>query len=84
MVWEGVEGVGSAVEEEVRGVEEGVEGIDLSVSEGVDSCLSSSIFSFSLFMYVACDFLPCSCLLVSFVTFYDVFSVFVLNKNEKG
>ena len=56
MVWEGLEGVGTPLEEEVGGVEEGVEGIDLSVREGVGSWLSSSIFSFSLFMHVSCDF----------------------------
>ena len=46
MAWEGVEGIGSPVQEEVRGVEEGVEGVDLSVGEGVGSWLSSSIFFF--------------------------------------
>ena len=47
-------------------VEEDVEGADLSVGEGVGSLLSSSIFSFSLFMYVSSDFLPRSCLLGNF------------------
>ena len=64
--------------------EEEVEGVGLSVGEGVGSWLSSSIFSFSLFMYVSCDFLPCSCLLGSFVTFSDVLSMFILSKNGKG
>ena len=45
MVWEGVEGIGSPVEEEVGGgVEEGVEGVDLSVGEGVASGLASCFF----------------------------------------
>ena len=56
--------------------EEEVEGVGLSVGEGVGSWLSSSIFSFSLFMYVWCDSLPCSCLSGSFVTFSDVLSMF--------
>ena len=73
MVWEGVGGVRSPVEEEVGGIVEDVEGVDLSVGEGVGSWLSSSIFSFSLFMYVSCDYLPRSCLLGSFVTFSDFF-----------
>ena len=34
-------------------------------------------------MYVSCDFLPCSCLLGSFVTFFDVLSMFILSKREK-
>ena len=80
MVWEGVEGIGSPVEEEVGGVEEGVKGVDLSVEEGVASRLSSSFFSFSLFMYVSCHFLPRSCLLGSFVTFSGVFAMFILSK----
>ena len=74
MVWGEVEGVELPVEEEV-------EGIGLSAGEGVESWLSSSIFSFSLFMYASCDFLPSSCLLGSFVTFSDVLSMFVLSKN---
>ena len=86
MVWEGVEGMESPVEEEVGGVEEGVRGVDLSVREGVGRWLSSSIFSFSLFTYVSCDFLPRSCLSRSFVTFYDVLSMLKkwkrLTKNE--
>ena len=80
MVWGGVEGIELPVKEEVEGVEEGVEGVDLSVGEGVGSWLSSSIFSFSLFMYVSCDFLLRSCLLGSFVTFSGVFSMFILSK----
>ena len=48
MVWGGVEGVKLPVGEGVEGVEEGV--------EKVGSWLSSSIFCFSLFMYVWCDF----------------------------
>ena len=71
MVWEAVEGVGSAVDEEVEGagspVAEEVEGVGPSVG----GWLSSSNFSFSLFMYVLCDFLPRSCLLGPFVTFFD-------------
>ena len=50
----------------------------------VSSCFSSSIFSFSLFMYVSCDFLPRSCLLESFVTFSDVLSMFYFKQNGKG
>ena len=85
MVWGGVEGTELPVKEEVEGVEELVEGVDLSVGEGVGSWLFSSIFSFSLFMYVSCDFLPHSCLLGSFVTtFCDVLSMFILSKNSKG
>ena len=84
MAGEGVEGVGSPVEEEVRGVEEGVERVRLSVREGIGSWLSSSIFSFSLFMKVSCDVLPRSCLLGSFVTLSDVLSMFSLSKNGKG
>ena len=34
MVWEGVEGVASPVEERVGGAEEGVESVGLSVGEG--------------------------------------------------
>ena len=83
MVWEGVEGIGSPVEEEVGGVEEGVKGVDLSVEEGVASRLSSSFFSFSLFMYVSCHFLPRSCLLGSFVTFSGVLSMFILKEQVK-
>ena len=64
--------------------EEEVEGVDLSVWEGVGSWLSSSIFSFSLSMYVSCDFLPRSCLLGSFVTFSDILSMFILTKSGKG
>ena len=70
MVWGGVEGVELSVEEEV-------EGVGLSVGEGVGSWLSSSIFSFNLFMYVSCDFLPRSWLLGSFVTFSNVLSMFI-------
>ena len=77
MVWGGVEGVELSVEEEV-------EGVGLSVGEGVGSWLSSSIFSFNLFMYVSCDFLPRSCLLGSFVTFFYVLSTLILSKNGKG
>ena len=73
MVWEGLEGVESPVEE----------GVCLSVGERVVSWLSSSIFSFSLFMFVLCDFLPRSCLLGSFVTFFDALSMFILRKKEK-
>ena len=80
VVWEGVECTGSPVEEEVGGVEEGVEGVDLSVGEGVASGLSASFFSFSLFMYVLCDFLPRSCLLGSFATFSGVLAMFILSK----
>ena len=68
MAWEGVEGLGSPVEEEV---------------EGVDSRLSSSIFSFTLFICVSYDFLPLSTLLRSIVTFSDVWSMFILSKTEK-
>ena len=54
------------VEKDVEGVElsveEGVEGIGLSIEEEVERWLSFSIFSFSLFMYVSCDFLPRFCL----------------------
>ena len=75
-MWEGVEGIELPVEEEV-------EAVGLSIGEGVGSWLSSSIFSFNLFMYVSCDFLPRSCLLGSFVTFPDVLSVFILSKREK-
>ena len=86
MVWEGVEGMESPVEEEVGGVEEGVRGVDLSVREGVGRWLSSSIFSFILFMYISCDFLPRSCLSRYFVTFSDVLSMLKkwkrLTKNE--
>ena len=49
--------------------------------EGVGSRLSSfsfNIFSFTLFMRVSYDFLPCSTLLGSFVTFSDVLSMFIL------
>ena len=46
MVWGGLEGVELPVEE-------GVEGVGLSIAEGVGSWLSSSIFSFNLFMYVS-------------------------------
>ena len=63
----GVEGVELPVGEGVEGVEEGV--------EKVGSWLSFSIFSFSLFMYVSYDFLSHSCLLGSFVTFWDVLSM---------
>ena len=84
MVWGGVEGTELPVKEEVEGAEELVEGVDLSVGEGVGSWLFSSIFSFSLFMYVSCDFLPHSCLSGSFVTtFCDVLSMFILSKNSK-
>ena len=87
MVWEGVKGVGSPVEEEVEGVGspvwEEVEGVDPSVGVEVGSGLSSSTFSFNLFMYVSCDFLPRSCLLGFFVTFFDVLSTFILSKREK-
>ena len=68
MAWEGVEGVGSPVEEEV---------------EGVDSRLSSSIFSFTLFICVSYDFLNLSTLLRSIVTFSGVLSMFILSKTEK-
>ena len=37
MAWEGIEGVGSPVEEEVGGVEEDLEGTYLSAGEGVGS-----------------------------------------------
>ena len=44
-----------------------------------------SIFSSTLFMYVSCNFLPRSCLLGFFVTFSDVFSMFILSKKfRKG
>ena len=75
---------GSPVEEDVEGLEEGVEGVDLSIGEGVDRWFSSSIFSFGLFMYVSCDFVPHSCLLGSFVTCSDVFSMFILSKHGKS
>ena len=65
------------------GVVEDVEGVDLSVGEGVGSWLSSSIFSFSLFMYVSCDYLPRSCLLGSFVTFSDFFHVYFEEKQKR-
>ena len=83
MVWEGVEGVASPVEERVGGVEDGVESVGLSVGEGVDSWVSSCIFYFSLFVYVLCNFLPRSCLLKSFVTFCDVLSMFILRVQRK-
>ena len=76
MVWEGVESVRSHVKEEV-------ESVGLSVEGGVCSWLSSSIFSFNLFMYVSYDLLPRSCLLGSFVTFCYVLSMFILSKMEK-
>ena len=82
-----VEGVELSIDERVEGVEspveEEVEGVGLSVGEGVGSWLSSNVFSFSLFMYVSCDFLPISCLLGSFVTFCDVLSMFILRYKEK-
>ena len=84
MPWKRVEGVGSPVQEVVGGVEEGVEGVGPSVVEGVGSWLSYIIFSFSLFMYVSCDFLHRSCLLGSFVTSSDAFSMFILSKNGKA
>ena len=68
----------------VGGVEEGAEGIDLSVGEEVGIWLSSRIFSFSLSIYVSCNFLPHSCLLGSFVTFHRVLSMFILRYKEKG
>ena len=77
MVWGGVEGVELPVEEEV-------EGVGLSVGKGVGSWLSPSTFSFNLFRYVSCHFLPRSCLLGSLVTFSDVLSMFILIKNGKG
>ena len=59
------------VEKDVEDVElfvgKQVEGVWLPVGEEVGSCLSFSISSFGLFMYVSCDFLPRSCLLGSFV-----------------
>ena len=51
--------------------------------ERVGSWLYSSIFSFTLFIYVSCDFLPRSCLLGSFVAFFDVLSMFILSKRVK-
>ena len=85
MVWEDVKDVGSHVEEKLEGVGspvgEEVEGVDPSVGVEVGSRLSSSTFSLNLFMYVSCDFLPRSCLLGSFVTFFDVLSL--LSKREK-
>ena len=91
MVWEGVEGVGSPIEEEVEGVEgvgspvgEKVEGVGPSVvglSVAVDYPLV--FFSCTLFMYVSCDFLPCSTLLGSFVTFCDILSMFYFKQNGK-
>ena len=75
------------VEKDVEGVElsveEGVEGIGLSIEEEVERWLSFSIFSFSLFMYVSCDFLPRFCLLGSFVTSSDVLFMFTLRHKEK-
>ena len=75
------------VEKDVEGVElsveEGVEGIGLSIEEEVDSWLSFSIFSFSLFMYVSCDFLPRSCLLGSFVTSSDFCSCYLKAQGKK-
>ena len=56
-----VEGVGSYVEEDVQ---------------DVGGWLSSSIFSFSLFMRVSYGVLPCSTLLGSFEAFCDVVSMF--------
>ena len=79
VVWEDVEGVGSHVEEDVEGVESHVKGVGSHVEEDVEDVgdwLSSSIFSFSLFMRVSYDFLPCSTLLGSFIAFFDVFSMF--------
>ena len=49
MLVAGVEGIELPAEEEV-------EGVSLSVGEGVVSWLSSTIFSFNLFMLVSCDF----------------------------
>ena len=83
MVEEDVESVELPVGEWVEGVTlpvmGGVEAVGLCVGEGVDSWLSSSIFSFSVFMYVSYDFLPHSCLLGSFVTFCDVLAMFIFN-----
>ena len=45
----GAEDVGSHVDKEV-------EGVGLFVKGGVVIWLSSSIFSFNLFMYISCDF----------------------------
>ena len=59
MAWEGVEGIGSPVQEEVQGLEEGVEGVDLSVGEGVGSWLSSSIFFFFLASSCMCHVIFC-------------------------
>ena len=85
MAWKEVEGIELPVDEKVEGVElpveEEVEGVELPVGEGVSSWLSSSIFSFNLFMYVSCDFLPRSCLLGSFVTFFCL-SKFILMINS--
>ena len=69
MAWEGAKGIESPVGE-------GVEGVGLS-------WLSSSIFSFSVFMYVLCDVLHRSCLLGSFVTFCDVLFMFILRTQRK-
>ena len=46
MPWEGVEGVGSPVQEMVGGVEEGVEGVGPSVEEGVGSLVIFYYFFF--------------------------------------
>ena len=52
------------LEKDVEGVElfieEEVEDVGLPVGEEVGSCLSFSISSFSLFMYVSCNFLLAS------------------------
>ena len=85
MPWEGVEGVGSPVQEMVGGVEEGVEGVGPSVVEGIGSfgylllffLLASSCLSRVIFLHG-------SCLLGSFLTFSDVLSMFILSKNGKG
>ena len=72
VVWEGVEGVQLPVK---KGA--------LSVGEGVGNWSSSSICSYSLFMYVSFDFLPCSYLLGYFETFCDVFPCLFEARMEK-
>ena len=85
-VEEGVEGMNISVQEDVEDVElfveEEVEGVGLSVGEEVDSWLYFSIFSFNLFMYFSCDFLPRSCLLEPFVP-VSVLFIFILSKEKK-
>ena len=58
-------------------VKEEVEGVELPVGEEEESWLCLSISSINFFFNISCDFWSLSCLLESFVTCFDILSIFI-------